>query len=292
MTVCIAVRTQGMILIVSDRMITSADMEYEPEHTKILRLTNSVSMVFSGDASFYAEVVQDVIIEVDRRVAAAPDIWLTVREVANIWSRAFTEARMRHAEVTVLAPYGLNRKSFVEKLGTLDAALTDRLGQDMLKHSVPSVEVIIAGVDLRHGKSSPTIWQGFDEEVMCADTLAFVAIGNGARHAESQFMLASYGFMMPNGEALLLAYTAKRNAEVAPGVGKETDIIAIGPEMGQTSELPAALAARLEEEYKRVVEAEENARKKGREAVNLFIGEIAKKNAEDQQVALPQSDKS
>jgi cellobiose-specific phosphotransferase system component IIB len=113
---------------------------------------------------------------------------------------------------------------------------------------------------------------------MCADQFAFAAIGTGARHAESQFMLSNYSWSMPNGEALLLAYTAKRSAEVAPGVGEQTDVLVIGPQVGQTNPLPKELVEKLEIEYQKVASAEKTARKAARDEVSSFIEQLAGKN--------------
>jgi len=146
-----------MVILISDRMITTGDVEFEPNAPKIHQLTSSISIMYSGDAHLFAEVHQDLRKEVQRRIDENPDEWLQVRDVAGLWSRFYTEARMRHAEPNVLGPYGLTRKTLVEKWATLDADLAEKLMSKMLSYPIPSVEVIIAGVDLRHGYALPTI---------------------------------------------------------------------------------------------------------------------------------------
>jgi 20S proteasome alpha/beta subunit len=269
-----------MVIMISDRMITTGDMEFEPNAPKIHQLTSSISIMYSGDAHVFAEVHQDLLKEVRRRIEEDPDEWLQVRDVAGMWSRFYTEARMRHAEPNVLGPYGLTRKTLVEKWATIDTGLAEKLMSKMLSYPIPSVEVIIAGVDLRHGYALPTIWQCLDEDTMCADQFSFVSIGTGTRHAEAYLMLANYRWATPNGDALLITYTAKRNAEVAPGVGSDTDIWVIGGNVGQTNVLPDYLVKKLEQEYRKVRSAEDRARQRGRNAVAAFIDQAVEQAAQ------------
>ena len=62
-----------------------------------------------------------------------------------------------------------------------------------------------------------------------ADSIGFAAIGSGGKHARSEFILGNHSRFDRLEHTLLLAYTAKRRAEKAPGVGKETDIFVIEP---------------------------------------------------------------
>lgn len=271
MTVGIAVRSQGMVILVSDRMITAGDIEFEPQTVKIDLLTTSIAVMFSGDSALHAEVIQDVIIDVNQRVSDEPNIWLNVRDIANCYIKHWNEARFRRAEHEVLAPLGLTRKTYLEKIVSFPPAVIDRVMKSMSDARVPGVEVIIAGVDRRFGKPAPSIYHVADGYAICADQTAFAAIGTGARHAESQFMLAKYSSHTGNGEALLLAYSAKRSAEVAPGVGTDTDILVIGPDTGQHFELPADLKSKVEVEYQDIVKKEREARMDGYKEIDSFL---------------------
>jgi hypothetical protein len=67
------------------------------------------------------------------------------------------------------------------------------------------------------------------DKLSCLNTVGFAAIGIGKAHADSQFTFSGHWPLKPFDETLLLAYAAKKRAEAAPGVGKSTDIIVIGP---------------------------------------------------------------
>jgi len=283
MTVCIAARSEGIILLLSDRMITAGDIEFEPPTRKITMLTSSIGMMYSGDSALHAEIAQDLMTDIQERIRDDPQNWLKVRDVANWYAKYWAEAKFRRAEIEVLAPLGITRKTFLEQVGRLEPKIADKITEAMGAQSVPGIEVIIAGVDLRFGTPAPSIYHVADGYLICADQAAFAAIGTGARHAESQFMLAKYSGAVPNGEALLLAYSAKRDAEVAPGVGTETDIVAIGAAIGMSLELPEPLKSKIETEYQKIRAKDELVRRKGRAEVARYLDELAKNIPQSQQ---------
>jgi hypothetical protein len=62
---------------------------------------------------------------------------------------------------------------------------------------------------------------------ICYDTPYFVAIGGGEAIARTQFMVAGFDKTWDVARALWLTFTAKARVEVAGGVGKQTDLVAI-----------------------------------------------------------------
>ena len=62
---------------------------------------------------------------------------------------------------------------------------------------------------------------------MGSNDVGFAAIGIGAWHARSKLMQSGYTGTFGYAAALALMYSAKRTAELAPGVGKTTDIALI-----------------------------------------------------------------
>lgn len=64
-------------------------------------------------------------------------------------------------------------------------------------------------------------------KVNCYDDVGFVAIGIGAWHARSQLMQARYSNMWKFNHAVGIAYAAKKQSEIAPGVGAETDLFVV-----------------------------------------------------------------
>jgi hypothetical protein len=64
---------------------------------------------------------------------------------------------------------------------------------------MPGIEAIITGIDL----GGPHIYVSDGIEIRCSDSSGFAAVGSGAWHASSQFMLARHGFNSPMPETLL-----------------------------------------------------------------------------------------
>lgn len=60
MTVCIVTMTRsGTVLGAADRMKTAGDAEYEPETSKIFKITNSIAAMTSGDSAFQGEILNE-----------------------------------------------------------------------------------------------------------------------------------------------------------------------------------------------------------------------------------------
>jgi len=120
----------------------------------------------------------------------------------------------------------------------MDPDLVLDLTEQLQDHRAPEVSVIFAGVD-QDGPATvtgplphPHIYLADGPEITCQDRVGFAAIGIGASHSESQFMYVGHTVEKPLIDTLLTTYIAKRRAEIAPGVGKETDMFAIGPGLG------------------------------------------------------------
>lgn len=96
----------------------------------------------------------------------------------------------------------------------------------------------------------------------CHSTAGFAAIGIGKSHAESLLMFSGHSPMKPFTDTALLVYAAKKRAEVAPGVGKETDICFIGPALGSFYKIEDKHIAELEAIYQKMSRANERTLKR------------------------------
>lgn len=279
-----------MLLIASDRMLTAGDIQFEPPVPKMYILTPSMAVMFSGDANFHSEVLQDLIAEVKRRVAAAPDDWLKVKDVADLYVHYRNAAKRRRADAIILAPLGLDLTSFLERQGTLNSDLANRIAADLINFQVPMVEAIVCGIDLSLGHAFPSIHTIHDGAVSCADSVGFAAIGSGARHAESRLMLNRLSYRTPNADALIILRSAKMDAEVAPGVGTETDLYALGPNVGQGFAIDGELRAKLEEECAALRAQDKVMREKANAEMARFLERQRETTTESQDKPPPTGD--
>jgi hypothetical protein len=254
LTVCIAIRSQAAIFLVSDRMITSGDIQFEPPSEKIIFLTSCIAVMAAGDSAFHHEVMKDVTKTVVDRVSKEPDNWWLVKDVVDLYVNARNNAKLKRAEAALLAPLGLNRDTFLEKQKTMDSDLVASIARDLINFEVPGVSIIVAGLDRLMGQDGPNthIYSIFDGEVSCDDLIGFRAIGSGARHAESYIMLNRHAWNTQISDALLTAYCAKKNSEIAPGVGVETDLFMVGPDIGQNTRLNSEVMSKVDKEYRAI----------------------------------------
>jgi hypothetical protein len=252
-------------------MLISGDIQFEPTSPhKILPLTSSIVAMAAGDAVFNAEVLADVRREVERRIEENPGRWLTVEDVAELYIEMRSHAKLKRASSQILSPLGLTHHSFLSNQRVMDPQLVSDVSKELINFSVPSTSVIVTGND-------PTglhIYVVESGTLSCRDTIGFAAIGSGARHAESQFMLSRYAWNSPIPDALLLIYTAKKRAERAPGVGAASDMFMIGSQLGSFAPVYEHVLSRLDAAYDRIRTLEEEAHDGARNEITQYVNEL------------------
>ena len=280
MTVGIASRSYDILFLVADKMLTAGDIEFEPaKASKIRAVTSSIYVTYAGDSAFFAEIYADLRSCVLGKIALEPHKWLAVKDVVDFYSACRNSLKLKRAEASLLAPLGLDRDSFLVKQKLLNEELASQLSRELINFQVPGLDVIFAGID----ENGPHIYSIEDEYVQCHDMIGFASIGSGSRHAESQFMLARYSGTSLVSEALFLTYIAKKRAEIAPGVGTETDVYMIGSELGRAFPLQGEAITKLDEAYRLVVDAEASGHGAGQALVKDYIDELGKGPAAKEQ---------
>jgi hypothetical protein len=234
-----------LLIAASDRMITAGDIEFEQEQRKIHGLTSSVSVMIAGDLSIQTDILLEVADKVEARVAAEPQNWWKVKDVADLFYERLSALKQRRAKEAILDPLGLD----FDKLTSPAVApeLAEQLAKEVLNFQIPRIEALVIGIDTR-----AHIYEVNNDGVTCQDWTGFSSIGAGAWHANSQLMVAGHVKSRTMAETLMLVYTAKRRAEVAPGVGEQTDMIVIGPQLGSTTAVGLEVMNELRDAYGRI----------------------------------------
>lgn len=284
-TVCIAAICENDKIVVgaSDRMLTAGDIQFEPQQSKLFPITTSIVAMIAGDAAMQAEVLQEVRDEASRRIDAEPKNWLRVRDVAERHSHFFTEVRQKRAEKAILKPLGLDRLTFITYQKDMNTDFIRQLATELLNFEVPEVSTIFAGID----ETGPHLYVTRNENVTCQDSVGFASIGAGYWHADSQFMFAGHTRARPLAETLLLTYSAKKHAEVAPGVGSGTDMFHIGG-LGSYFTIGTHVTAKLEDIYQ---ESRGKIYSVGLEAegkAHQYVEEITAASVAKDQAAIPE----
>ncbi len=84
-------------------------------------------------------------------------------------------------------------------------------------------------------------------QFVSTNKLGYAAVGSGAIHASVSLNLGGQTRKLSLEETLFRVYAAKRAAEVAPGVGVETDMVIIS--LGEVQECCKPLMDQIKETY-------------------------------------------
>jgi hypothetical protein len=241
MTVCIAVSCEGgkHIVTAADRMFTVGpplNVEFEPPLSKIETMGTTCVSMGAGNGLYVSEIFQRAKAGYQNFPAA------TVAQIANSVKEAYAKYRDEKIEEQIIKPtLGPDFLAFRAKGGTLPAYLQPQAGiyQQIIVQSNQfnlGVELIVAGID---GSGSHVYYVGHPGTMVSFDKIGYNAVGSGASHVAIKFALDCLHPNTPLGDVLLAVYAAKRAAEVAPGVGQETEIKVISS--GDIWSVPTAL---------------------------------------------------
>ena len=203
-------------MTISDSMLTSGDIEFETGQSKLYPLNqNKAIALVSGSIDLHMKIVDETFKEgVEQGITE-------VSLLAELFSKNFICLRRKIAESVHLAPLGLTLDTFISRHKQLNSDVAHQLATALLNERL-SLESIVAGVD---SNGLPHIYSIGDPGTLEShDGIGFYAIGSGARQFESLFMSERYDRTWPEYASMLLMYTAKKRAEVSPGVGGQTDM--------------------------------------------------------------------
>jgi len=264
-------------------MLTAGDIQFEPFSPKIHALTNSIVVMVAGDIGLQSMILQSIWEEIKQRLGKDPTTWLPVNDIAEMYRVAYNQERARQAEQAILAPLGLSTSSFITQQRELSPELVNQIATELLNFRTQSVEALVVGID----NSGSHIFVVNDGAVTCNDTIGFAAIGIGSWHANSQLMFAGHSRLYELPETMLVTYSAKRRAEVAPGVGKGTDMFMIGTQPGSYTPIRIDVLDELMKIYNKSLGDEQRAAAKARERITTYVDKIIQAATAQKQVEQP-----
>ncbi len=223
MTVCVGVICDGGkgAVLAADEMVTfGAPMSLQtepPAFSKIHLLTNESVYLFSGTVPDGEQIFVN---SKAKTAAAGKQPVLQIAETVKI---SYMELKHKRIEETIIQPL----------LGTDFAGFRQLVGQS----SGSQILQQVLGLNSQHNLQIDILISGFDDTghhlfivthpgiLQPADMLGFTAIGSGNLHAMISLSLAGQTKVTPFAETVLNIYKAKKAAEVAPGVGRRTDMV-------------------------------------------------------------------
>lgn len=281
MTVCVAAIFDGnMVCGMSDRMLTAGDVQFQPSSSKIWEITKSIVMMSSGDVGLQTEIYSQVKKIVDNSIKEKPDDWFRVEDVAELYRQAYFSLKKRRAEKEILIPLGLDSHSFLTRQRGMDSELVSKISMELIGYRMPDVAAIIAGNNPLYEAPkdsklvSAHIFIVENGKLSCADKVGFACVGAGAWHANSTMMFAGHTPLTQAPKALLTVYAAKKRAEVAPGVGAETDTFVVTPFLGGHSTLRDEIRDAVIKAYDDNMQENTLAKKKIEDSLREKIDEI------------------
>ena len=243
LTICIGALCQDRVagdsvVLASDRMVTWQNLaEFEHAVPKIYSISPAAWALVAGDALAAAKITA----EAAARIAG---IARPVHEIAAVVAQQYHDVRMAAAEAQFLLPRGLTLATYYGKHQQLLSQITENLDQSLASFD-PEVELIVAGVDSTGGHLFTVDNPGGPPQ--CHDVIGVVAIGSGEIHAVQSMIGFGHAAMQPVKDTVFRVFASKRRAELAPGVGRETDLMILRP--GGAVRLPGKALATLSELY-------------------------------------------
>lgn len=197
----------------SDRMITAADIQYEPLQQKAAFFGNTIVLV-AGDIAIHSQAILDTAKEIrDRK--------LPPHDIAQIYGRAVQALNRKRAENEILGPLGLNTDTFLAQQKEMSESFVNMITGQLQNHRPIDSEALVVGTDGERSHIYSVDAYGNDTNL---NAIGFGAIGIGAWHAKSRLMQAGHVSARMIAHTLAAVFAAKKNAEIAPGVGSYTDI--------------------------------------------------------------------
>ncbi len=191
------------------------NLQVEMKVRKIAEVNSTAVLLFSGSVADSEAIV-------NKTREKVKDKTLTTEEVALIAAENYQIVKTKRVEDTILRPMlGVGYSGFGPLIaqGGASQLLQNVMGM-IMQHNL-GLELLVGGFDVDGAHlftvSNPGVLAPFDG-------VGFAATGSGGLHASIRLSLGGQGRDLPLVETLHNVYEAKAAAEVAPGVGKLTDI--------------------------------------------------------------------
>ncbi len=143
-----------------------------------------------------------------------------IAQIAEHIKEVYQQKRLQILESQYLRSRGINHKFFIEAgAKLLPQAIYNQIDYAFATFMLP-LEALIAGTD----ESGPRIYGIRNPGLVdCYNSIGFHAIGTGTMHALLS-LIETYDPEASEMETMYSVFRAKKVAEVAPGVGEETDL--------------------------------------------------------------------
>lgn len=224
LTICIGTicDSSKKAIVAGDRMMTASDFTVAFEHDvpKIKEVAANCLALTAGPALVHTDLFRNVRNTI--HAGATPPI----SEILEKVKKEYLKIRTRQIEEKYFKVRGFDIEWFNKNQRMLSPDIALRLDRQLEIYSF-NLNILLVGVD-DAGAHLYYIYPPCSSE--CFEALGYCSIGTGERHADSTFIAYRYTPSFSVNKALYITYEAKKNSEVAVGVGKHTDMAIISDE--------------------------------------------------------------
>ncbi len=261
MTICISAACDNSqkLVVAADRMFTIGaplNVEFEPPISKIETMTPTCLAMGSGNSLAVAEIMKRARVKYVNSPQQSVDI--VARALQEEYSALRNEVVDRQVVSPALGPdyaafrlRGGSLPQYLQPQPQIYAQLFMQSGQFNL-----GTEIVVSGFDEAGSHIYVISNPG---QLVSFDKIGYGITGSGATHASIKLALELQHPKSGLDDTLLSVYGAKLAAEVAPGVGKETEMYVVSPTDAWPvpPEMISALKEALEREKRAKPESKE-----------------------------------
>ncbi len=246
MTVCVgALCDNGQVVVVAaDKMVTfGAPMNLQmepPVLKKITKINDEAVALFSGSVADAEEIMSAT----KQQLKGMTN--LPTQNVAEAIKAAYIALKQKRVQETILGPLlGADFAKFQVLLAQSPSSQTLQQILAMIMQHNMQTEALVAGVD---GTGAHLFAVTHPGVLLPLETMGYGAVGSGGLHAAVRLSLGQQNKVASILDTVYNVYEAKKAAEVAPGVGKMTDLAII--KSGKVSFAEVPLFEVLEKHHK------------------------------------------
>jgi 20S proteasome alpha/beta subunit len=190
-------------------------MEFEHSGSKMVQLSDQAAVMVAGSTLDGMRLVHE---------AVGDNLPEDIAGIANDLARRYAATRAWRAEQMVLSTHGLTIESFHAMHRSLNEQVVMLLENGLQQYDL-GVELLLAGADESGAHIHTSRNPGGGN--LNHDPIGWAAIGIGAPHVVASMAGPAHSADAAYEQTLFRVYSAKRRAEVAPGVGGETEMAVI-----------------------------------------------------------------
>ncbi|MFC2032399.1 hypothetical protein ACFLUS_03420 [Chloroflexota bacterium] len=201
-----------MLVMVADRMVSDEGDTLHFEHEPKGQMLSYNAMILYTGTMHEPEIANTSMAEIAGR--------MKLPQMVEILSKNYRETRKKRVETEILGKHGFQSfDDYHNKQKQLTDITVECIEEELQDYEL-NLTMLFGGIDT----NGTQIYVIDDPGTAHSHTeVGFCCMGSGERHADPVFAFYGYKPSMKVEDVLYISYVAKKRAEMAGGVGKDTD---------------------------------------------------------------------